>query len=247
MHTIYIRFYEELNDLLPEEKKKIRFEHHYIDRTSVKDLIESLGVPHTEIDLILVNGESVGFDYVINDKDNISVYPVFESFEIKEVQHLRAKPLRRPKFIADIHLGKLTRYLRMLGQDVIYKNNLNDEEIIKISFKEQRTILTMSKNLLKRNEITHGYLVRNFDTEKQVIEIVKRFQLKNQLKEFTRCLECNSLLNSVEKGEIVFRLPQKVDEFQNEFFICKNCDKIYWKGTHFDRMKSLIQKIKNDL
>ena len=247
MHTIYIRFYEELNDLLPDEKKKIRFEHHYLDRTSVKDLIESLGIPHTEIDLILVNGKSVGFDYIINDEDDISVYPVFESFDIKDVQHLRAEPLREPRFIADVHLGRLIRYLRMLGQDVYYKSNLNKEEVVKLSLDEKRTILTMDKNLLKRNEITHGYLVRNSDTEKQVIEIVKRFQLKNQLKEFTRCLGCNSLLRRVEKGEIEFRLPQKVKENQNEFYICKNCDKIYWKGTHFDRMKSLIQKIKNDL
>jgi uncharacterized protein with PIN domain/sulfur carrier protein ThiS len=247
MHTIYIRFYEELNDLLPDEKKKIRFEHHYLDRTSVKDLIESLGIPHTEIDLILVNGKSVGFDYIINDRDDISVYPVFESLDIKDVQHLRAEPLREPRFIADVHLGRLVRYLRMLGQDVYYKSNLNKEGVVKLSLDEQRTILTMDKNLLKRNEITHGYLVRNSDPEKQVIEIVKRFQLKNQLKEFTRCLGCNSLLRRVEKGEIEFRLPQKVKENQNEFYICKNCDKIYWKGTHFDRMKSLIQKIKNNL
>ena len=130
MHTIYIRFYEELNDLLPDERKKKRFEHHYLDRTSVKDLIESLGVPHTEVDLILVNGKSVGFDYIINDEDDISVYPVFESFDIKEVQHLRVEPLREPKFIADVHLGKLTRYLRIFGLDVFYKNNLTYEEII---------------------------------------------------------------------------------------------------------------------
>ena len=247
MHTIYIRFYEELNDLLPDEKKKIRFEHHYLDRTSVKDLIESLGIPHTEIDLILVNGKSVGFDYIINDEDDISVYPVFESIDIKDVQHLRAEPLREPRFIADVHLGRLIRYLRMLGQDVYYKSNLNKEEVVKLSLDEQRTILTMGRDLLKRNEITHSYLVRNSDPEKQVIEIVKRFQLKNQLKEFTRCLGCNSLLRKVEKGEIEFRLPQKVKQNQNEFYICKNCDKIYWKGTHFDRMKSLIQKIKNDL
>ena len=246
MHTIYIRFYEELNDLLPDERKKKRFEHHYLDRTSVKDLIESLGVPHTEVDLILVNGKSVGFDYIINDEDDISVYPVFESFDIKDVQHLRVEPLREPKFIADVHLGKLTRYLRIFGLDVFYKNKLADEEIIKISLEERRTILTMDKNLLKRNEVTHGYFVRNSDHEKQVVEVVKRFQLKDHLKEFARCLECNSLLKPVRKEKIENRLPQKVKEYQNEFYICENCDKIYWKGTHFDRMKSLIQKIKGD-
>ncbi|MDH3268303.1 MAG: twitching motility protein PilT, partial [Ignavibacteria bacterium] len=81
MHTIYLRFYEELNDFLPEERKKKRFVHNYIDRASVKDLIESIGVPHTEVDLILVNGKSVNFKYLIDDRDEVSVYPVFESFD----------------------------------------------------------------------------------------------------------------------------------------------------------------------
>ena len=148
-HKIYIRFYEELNDFLPEERKKKRFEHQFIDRTSVKDLIESLGVPHTEVDLILVNGKSVNFKYLINDSDDISVYPVFESLDISEVQHLRPKPLREPKFICDVHLGKLARYLRMMGFDVFYKNNFDDEEIVRISLKERRAILTKTEEYLK--------------------------------------------------------------------------------------------------
>ena len=144
-HKINIRFYEELNDFLPEEKRKIRFVHHYIDRTSVKDLIESLGVPHAEVDLILVNGKSVGFDYLINDEDDISVYPVFESFDITDIQHLRPKPLREPKFICDVHLGKLARYLRMMGFDVYYYNDLTDEKIVSVSLKEKRAILTKDR------------------------------------------------------------------------------------------------------
>lgn len=247
MHTIYIRFYEELKDFLSEEKRRIRFEHHYVDRTSVKDLIESLGVPHTEVDLILVNGKSVGFDYLIDDKDDISVYPVFESFDIKDAQHLRDEPLREPKFIADVHLGKLTRYLRMLGLDVYYMNNMADIEIVKISLDENRTILTMDRDLLKRNEVTHAYWIRNSDPEKQAVEVVKRFQLQKQTGEFSRCLECNTLLKEISKEKIVTRLPPKVKENQNEFYICEACDKIYWRGTHFNRMTSLIERIKSDV
>jgi len=247
MHTVYIRFYEELNDLLPEEKRKTRFEHNFIDRTSVKDLIESMGVPHTEVDLILVNGKSVGFDYLINYKNDITVYPVFESLDIKDVQHLRAKPLREPKFIVDVHLGKLVKYLRTLGLDIHYKNDFTDDEIVKLSLEDRRTILTRDKNLLKRNDVTHGYYVRNSDSDKQVVEIVKRFQLQDQLKEFTRCLECNSLLKPVRKEIVESRLPQKVKEHQNEFYLCENCDKVYWRGTHFERMKFLVERIKKDL
>jgi sulfur carrier protein ThiS len=165
MHKIYLRFYEELNDFLPEEKRKKRFVHPFIDRTSVKDLIESLGIPHTEVDMVLVNGKSVNFKYLINDGDDISVYPVFESLDITDVQHLRPKPLRKPKFVADVHLGRLTRYLRMIGLDVLYKNNFNDEEIVQLSLKERRAILTKDRGILKRNEVTHGYWVRSTKVE----------------------------------------------------------------------------------
>jgi uncharacterized protein with PIN domain len=244
MHKVYLRFYEELNDFLPEEKRKKRFEHHYIDRTSVKDSIESLGVPHTEVDLILVNGKSVNFKYLINDGDDISVYPVFESLDISNVQHLRPKPLRSPKFIADVHLGKLARYLRMFRFDVHYKNDLSDEDIVKISLKERRAILTKDRGILKRNEVTHGYFVRNTNVEKQVEEIIKRFDLQKEIKEFARCLECNTELMKIAKEKIAGNLPPKVIASQEEFFKCPDCGKIYWKGTHHQKMLSLVHKIK---
>ena len=245
MHRIQIRFYEELNDFLPEVKRKKRFTHHYIDRTSVKDLIESLGVPHTEVDLILVNGKSVNFKYLINDEDDISVYPVFESLDISNVQHLRSKPLRKPKFIADVHLGKLTKYLRMIGFDVYYKNNLDDEEIINISIKERRAILTKDRGILKRNEVTHGYWVRSIKVEEQVKEVIQRFDLQKEMKEFSRCLECNDLLKSIKKETIIEQLPLKVAQTQNEFYQCPSCKKIYWKGTHQQRMLKFVQLLQN--
>ena len=161
MKTAYFRFYEELNDFLPAEKRKIKFEHSFVDRTTIKDMIESLGVPHIEIDLILVNGKSANFSYLVKDKDEISVYPVFESLDISDVQHLRPNPLREPKFVLDVHLGKLARYMRMFGFDTAYKNNFADDDLIKISLNEKRTILTKDKEILKRNDVTHGYWVRN--------------------------------------------------------------------------------------
>ena len=244
-HQIQIRFYEELNDFLPEEKRKKRFAHQFIDRTSIKDLIESLGIPHTEVDLILVNGKSVNFKYLINDGDDISVYPVFESLDISNVQHLRSKPLRKPKFIADVHLGKLTKYLRMMGFDVYYKNNLDDEEIINISIKERRAILTKDRGILKRNEVTHGYWVRSIKVEEQVREILERFNLQKDIKEFSRCLECNELLVPAEKNKFLIELPPKVIQSQNKFYRCPACKKLYWKGTHYQRMLSFIQSLKN--
>ncbi len=240
--NLYIRFYEELNDFLPKEKKKKRFSHQFIDRTTVKDLIESLGIPHTEIDMILVNGKSESFKYLINDGDDISVYPVFESFDITDVQHLRPKPLRKPKFVADVHLGRLMRYLRMMGFDVLYKNGFKDEEIVQISLKERRAILTKDRGILKRNEVTHGYFVRSTKVEEQVKEVLKRFDLKNEIKEFSRCIECNELLMPIKKELIVNQLPQKVAQSQNEFYQCPSCKKNFWKGTHYRRMLSFIKQ-----
>ena len=245
MHKVYLRFYEELNDFLPEEKRRKRFAHQFIDRTSVKDLIESLGVPHTEIDLILVNGKSVNFKYLINYGDDISVYPVFESFDITEVQHLRPKPLRLPKFVADVHLGRLTKYLRIIGLDVLYKNNFEDDEIVSISIKEKRAILTKDRGILKRNEVTHGYWVRATKAEAQAKEVLERFDLQKEIKEFSRCIECNDLLKPIKKEKIINELPPKVAKLQNEFYKCPSCNKFYWKGSHYQRMLAFIQSLKN--
>ena len=241
--TITLRFYEELNDFLPANRRKKRFEHRFIDRTSVKDLIESLGVPHTEVDLILVNGKSVGFDYLVNDCDDISVYPEFESLDITNLQKLRPKPLRKPKFILDVHLGTLARYMRMIGLDTLYKNEFTDEEIVEISLKERRAILTKDRGILKRSEVTRGYWIRSSKTIEQLKEVLLRFDLKDQIKEFSRCLLCNSILKKIKKEKILDRLPQKVKELQNAFYICPTCDKIFWKGSHFQRMREIIAKL----
>jgi hypothetical protein len=244
LKKVNFRFYEELNDFLPPDKRKKKFEHNFIDKTSIKDMVESLGVPHTEVDLVLVNGNSVDFSYLINDGDDISVYPVFESLDITNLQRLRAKPLRKPKFILDVHLGTLMKYMRMLGFDTLYKNNYKDEEIVKISLEEKRAILTKDRGILKRSEVTHGYWIRNTKTDAQIIEVIKRFDLKAQIKELSRCLLCNSLLMIINKDKVIEQLPRKVREFQNEFYYCKSCDKIFWKGSRYTRMKRIIEKLR---
>lgn len=243
MKKASFRFYEELNDFLPSYKRKKNFEHSFKQRASVKDLIESFGVPHTEIDLILANGKSVDFNYIVQDNDGISVYPIFESFDVSDIQNLRPKPLRNPKFIIDVNLGKLVKLLRIAGIDSLYQNDFNDEQILKISRKSNRTILTRDTGLLKRKEVTHGYFVRNTKPENQLLEVIERFHLKKIINPFIRCLECNSILKKIEKEKIINRIPQKVKDYLNEFYICINCDKVYWKGTHYEKMEKMLLKI----
>lgn len=245
MKKITLRFYEELNDFLPLKKRKISFDIAISGTPSIKDIIESQGVPHTEVDLILVNGKSVRFTYKLKGGEEISVYPVFESFDISPVQKLRSRPLRHPKFVLDVHLGVLAKYMRMLGFDVRYQNDYSDAQIIDISLKERRAILTRDLGILKHTRVTRGYWVRNTNPVKQIEEIVERFDLKNNIKEFSRCIRCNLLLKPVEKKKVLNRIPPKVKAAKQEFYYCRKCDKVYWKGTHYDKMNELIKSWKS--
>jgi uncharacterized protein with PIN domain len=238
---VYIRFYEELNDFLPKDKKKIRFSYTFYGKPTLKDTIESLGIPHSEIDLIIVNGKSKRFNYHLKNGDEIAVYPMFESFDITPLIKLRPKPLRKIKFILDIQLGKLTRNLRLLGIDSFYNNTMTDEKIVECSIKNKRIILTRDIGLLKRKTVTHGYWIRNTNPDLQTIEIINRFDIKNLVNSFTRCLHCNGKLVTQDKISIKNQLLPKTIKYYNKFFKCRDCDKIYWQGSHYDKM---VQKIK---
>ncbi len=242
------RFYEELNDFLPKAKRKKTFTYQFWGNPAIKDVIEAIGVPHTEVDLVLVNGKSVGFNYHLQTDDHVSVYPVFESLDITPLIKLRPVPLRqqRLKFVLDVHLGKLAHLLRMLGFDSIYHNDYNDDEIRAISSKEKRIILTRDQNLLKAKIVTHGYWLRSTKPLEQVIEIVRRFDLKSSIKPFIRCLDCNGLIKKIKKTKIVPPLPDHVLSCYQEFFQCSICNKIYWQGSHFQKMKEKISLIIRD-
>ncbi|MCK5101281.1 MAG: Mut7-C ubiquitin/RNAse domain-containing protein, partial [Cyclobacteriaceae bacterium] len=232
--------YEELNDFLLFKYRKKRFEYNIATNTSVKDAIESLGVPHTEIDLILINSISADFSYNLKEGDYVSVYPKFESFDISELTKIRSKPLRETKFILDVHLGKLAKYLRLLGFDTLYFNNLDDPEIIEIAKAKNRIILTRDLGILKNNKVTHGYWLRSQDSKEQLKEVIQRFDLKNKLNLFSRCTICNGDISKIDKSLIKNQIHIKTFNEFNTFYQCKNCKKIYWKGSHYERMLEMI-------
>jgi len=240
------RFYEELNDFLPPERKKTPFTYSFEGRPSVKDAIEAIGVPHTEVDLILVNGEPVTFGRNLEDGDVVSVYPVFESLDISSVARLRGKPLREPRFILDVHLGKLAKYLRMLGFDTLYENDYDDPEIIERAKTDGRIILTRDLGILKNSAVTRGYWLRSKDSREQLKEVMARFNLRGAVSPFTRCMECNGTMEKVDKSSIEERLEPKTKRYFDEFFRCSSCGKIYWKGSHFERMKKLVKELTED-
>ena len=239
MPSVQIRFYEELNDFLAAELRKVTFTHELTRRTSVKDLIESFGVPHTEVEIILANGRSVDFSYIVQAGDRISVYPVFESLDITPLLRLREKPLRDPRFVVDANLGKLARYLRMLGFDAVYRNDYTDRQVAQIASREKRIVLTRDRALLQYKIITHGYFVRAVKPHEQVREILTRLDLYNALRPFTRCLRCNGELGSVEKQAVIEHLEPKTKLYYDSFRRCRSCGQTYWKGSHFERMEKL--------
>ena len=237
------RFYEELNEFLLPQRRKIAFKHNFKGRVSVKDLIESLGVPHTEIDLILVNGKSVDFTYHVQHEDQISVYPMFERLDIAGLSKIRSEPLRTIRFVIDSHLGKLAKYLRMLGFDVLYDNNYADSELALLSSSENRILLTRDRGLLKRRIVEYGHFVRETQPLKQLQEIIQWLDLKRFIKPFHRCIRCNGLLITVDKTEIEDRLLPATKQYYHEFKQCQDCKHVYWKGSHYERMQRLIANI----
>ena len=228
--TSFFRFYEELNDFLPDNLKKKSFPWHFTGTPSIKNTIEAIGIPHAEIDVILVNNESIDFDYLIKGGEQISVYPVFESFDISPLIKLRPEPLRTISFVVDVNLGKLAQKLRLLGFDTLFRNDFEDDEIVEISVKEKRIILTRDKGVLKHTNVTHGYWLRNSDPKKQIKEIVERLQLQKSIKPFTRCSNCNGMVEEVSNNKIGTLIKQEILNAFDEFWKCSDCNKIYWQG-----------------
>lgn len=240
MTAIQFRFYEELGDFLPQERRKLDFHYVLRGRETIKHAIEACGVPHTEVELILVNGASVGFDYLLRDGDRISVYPRFETFDITPLLRVREKPLRQPRFVADAHLGALARYLRMLGFDTLYDKRCHDADIAAISARDRRIVLTRDRDLLMHRIITHGRYVRAVRPRAQLIEVVEALDLGGGISPFTLCLECNAPLRGATRNEARGLVPaDTLDRFTN-FSQCPSCERIYWQGSHYRRMQKFI-------
>lgn len=237
------RFYEELNEFLPRERRKRSFEYACAERATVKHAIEALGVPHTEVEMILVNSRSADFSYVVQEGDRVSVYPQFELLDISPLLRLRSRPLRRTRFVADAHLGALAKYLRMLGFDTLFDARLMDAELAALAATQRRVLLSRDRDLLMHRVVTHGCYIRAIEPRTQLREIVDRLDLYRSIDAFTRCMECNAVLRVVPKSDVVARLPEDTDKYYERFAVCTACDKVYWEGSHHRRMSGLIDEL----
>jgi uncharacterized protein with PIN domain len=241
------RFYAELNDFLAPALRKRAFVYAFNGTPSVKDAIEAIGVPHTEVDLILVDGESVDFARRLAGGERVAVYPIFERLDISPVARLRAQPPRPTRFVLDVHLGRLARYLRLLGFDTLYRNDYDDDAIIAIARDESRVILTRDRGLLKHGAVKHGYWVRATAPRQQLAEVVRVFDLRGSARPFTRCIRCNGELQRIPKSAVAERLPPRVRGHFEEFAQCPKCAAVYWPGSHFDKMRKIVDELDSGL
>jgi hypothetical protein len=240
MPRIRLRFYAELNDFLPRASRGTTIECEAPPRAPLRDLIEGLGVPHTEVELVLVNGESVSLEHVPAANALVSVYPVFEAIDVAGVSRVRSEPLREVRFALDGHLGRLGAYLRMAGFDTRYENRADDAALAEVSRRERRILLTRDQGLLKRRVVAHGCFVRATAPRDQLVEVVRRFDLARLVRPFTRCLRCNTVLTPAAAETVERRVPPRVRAKRHEYSHCAACDRVFWKGTHYDRMQHLL-------
>jgi uncharacterized protein with PIN domain len=236
------RFHSGLERLLVHGYRSNQIAYPFNEHPGIKDAIEAMGVPHTEVDVILVNGRSVDFSCKLQDQDNVQVFPVFSEVPINSPRRLSPLTLDPATFILDVHLGKLARRMRLLGFDVCYRNDLEDVEIMNIAESENRIILTRDLGILKHRKVVHGYLVRSDQIDGQLREVLKRYDLYGKIRLWTRCMICNGLMARVEKADVLDRLEPRTRLYYENFHRCSSCDRLYWQGSHYLKISAWLNE-----
>ena len=240
--TVRLKFHGDLPLFL--KSKNAIVERQFREKTSIKDVIESCGIPHPEVDLILVDRQAVDFAHVVERDTEVGVYPINTRILLPEN---RLQTIHIKKFIADGHLGKLVRDLRLLGFDIVYDPAAEDRQLLGAMKSEERALLTRDRRLLMHAIVQHGYYLRSQNPLEQTIEVLRRFDLSSALAPFTRCLHCNALLEQVEKSEVIEQLEPLTKIYYEQFRRCTGCGQIYWPGSHFDKLLARIEGIRATL
>jgi uncharacterized protein with PIN domain len=239
--TVRLNLHGDLDFFVRSRARGRPIERSLSEKTSVKDAIESFGVPHPEVDVILVNGHPVDFDYALASDADIELYPVVTSspqFKYKKLQIARYS-----RFVADGHLGTLARDLRLLGFDVAYDPRAEDRQLLRVMERENRALLTRDRRLLMHAVVRTGYCPRSQNADEQTIEVIRRFDLLAAIAPFTRCLRCNAPLQKISKDEIIERLEPLTRIYYKAFRRCTGCDQIYWAGSHFSKLQKRLEQI----
>jgi uncharacterized protein with PIN domain len=240
---VRLRFHGDLNVFLGSKTGDAVIERQLAEKTSIKDIIESCGIPHPEVDLILVDEEPVGFNRTLANDAKVDVFTVENRGTDFTEEGLQTVGITR--FVADGHLGGLTRNLRLLGFDVAYRQNAEDRQLLEVMARENRALLTRDRRLLMHAIVQHGYWPRSQNADEQAIEVVRRFDLSELIAPFTRCLRCNALLEEATKAEIIDKLEPLTKIYYHQFRRCPDCKRIYWSGSHFPKLQKRIEEIRS--
>ena len=241
--TVRLAFHGDLLLFLNRRAHPKILERILTEKTSVKDVIESCGVPHPEVDLILVNGQPVDFGHTVEGDANIEAFPVgHQNTQCKE-QHLQTHFDKR--FVVDGHLGRLARNLRLLGFDAAYDPQAHDRQLLDRMKSENRALLTRDRRLLMHAIVQHGYCPRSQNPDEQTIEVIRRFHLLKSIAPFTRCLRCNAPLEKVAKDDVIEKLEPLTKIYYEQFRRCTGCGQIYWPGSHFSKLQRRIEAIRS--
>ena len=216
------------------------------ERTSIKDTIEACGVPHTEVDLMLVNGKPAGFEKVLAQDTVVDVYG-FDSTRLTFLPEHRLQVRDIRKFVADGHLGKLVRDLRLLGTDVVYDRDAEDRQLVKVAVGQERALLTRDRRLLMHAAIRRGYYLRSQNALLQTVEVLRRFDLSPVLSPFSRCLRCNAPLEQADKEKVIGQLEPLTKLYYEQFRLCRGCGQVYWSGSHFEKLQKRIEAVRDRL
>lgn len=239
MDQVYFRFHGELNDFLPPDQQGQTIPVPLNGAAAVKHPIESLGVPHPEVEAILANQQAVDFAYRLQAGDQIEVYPLNAKPAAASAVCLRPPLLAPMRFVLDTHLGQLATYFRLLGFDTLYRNDYADAELAQISSEETRLLLTRDRGLLKRKLVVYGHCVRSSEPRQQLIDVLRRYGLKDQVRVWQRCPLCNGELAAVAKAEILDQLELKTKLYYADFQRCCQCGQVYWQGSHYATCRAL--------
>ncbi|RMI35474.1 Mut7-C RNAse domain-containing protein [Nocardia stercoris] len=241
---VELRVYAELNDFLPSAVRYAAQRRPVRPHQTVKDVVEAAGIPHTEVDLLLVNGESVDFGHRLRPGDRIVAYPMFETLDIGPLTQVRPCPLRDPRFIVDVNLGGLARLMRLMGLDVRADWTADDAALARTAAADHRILLTRDRGLLKRRNVTHGIYIRSDHPLEQMVELVRRLDLADHLTPFSRCLRCGGVVADVAKQDIIDRLEPLTRRYYDTFRRCTDCGRIYWEGSHQQHLEALVARIR---
>jgi uncharacterized protein len=241
--TIWLRFHGDLHFFVGSKAGDAVIERRLAEKTSIKDVIEACGVPHPEVDLILIDDQPVGFGHTLANDAKAEVFPVQNPRTARTDKLLQTIGISR--FVSDGHLGGLTRNLRLLGFDVAYSQDADDRQLLELMARENRALLTRDRRLLMHAIVQHGYYPRSQNADEQTIEVVRRFDLSELIAPFTRCLRCNAPLEEAAKADIIDKLEPLTKIYYNQFRRCPACKQIYWPGSHFPKLQKRIEEIRS--